>query len=66
MSKETTELSNVKLTEEILKKHKEDEHVQEMLKRFDEMIGCLEQPNLYYREDVEAFVKGKKQSLQPR
>jgi len=57
------ELSNIKLLAEVMKKHEKDEHVQELIKRFDMALGGLEQPNLYYKSDVDAFVNGKSPAL---
>lgn len=61
-------LSNLKLTESILKKYGTDDSplIQELLRRFDEALACLEQPNLYYKKDVDKFAKGEITSLQPK
>jgi hypothetical protein len=58
------ELSNAKLIAHLVEL--KNEHVDELLRRFDQAIGALEQPNLYYKSDVDAFVKGKKTDLPTR
>ena len=68
--KDAKVMSNGEITKEILeflkgqKDEKVVEVVNELLTRYDHALGCLEQPNLYYREKVSDFVKGRTTRLE--
>lgn len=63
LAEQMAKLSNESLTKELLKKFQDDEHVSEILKRFDECLDCMTYPHLYYKRDAEDFINGKTTSL---